>query len=61
MLEVTGVNKGKVGDVQGWCSSIGTVDSGWVISRQIGEAGDTWRREKSWAMMDSDPDSLWSA
>ena len=28
------------------------------ITREIGELGDTWRKEKSWSMMDPNPDSL---
>ena len=36
------------------------MDASWVITREIGERGDAWRREKSWAMIDPDPDSLWS-
>ena len=58
MLEVTVVNKDKVADAQGRCSPTDTVDAGWVITREMGEPGDAWRREKSWAVMDLDPDSL---
>ena len=48
MLEVTGGNKDKVADIQGQCSPAETVGAGWVITREIGELGDPWRREKSW-------------
>ena len=58
MLEVTVGNKDKVGDAQGRCSPVGTVDTGWAITRETGEPSDSWRREKSWAVMDPDPDSL---
>ena len=60
MLEVAGGNKDKVGDTQRRCSPTETVDTGWVITREIGEPGDTWRREKSWAVRDPDPDSIQS-
>ena len=45
-----------MGDAQGLCSPSGTVDAGWVITREIGEPGDAWRREKSRAV--SDPDQI---
>ena len=61
MIEITEGNKHKVANTQGWCSFCETVDASWVITREIGEQGDTWRREKSWLVMDCDPDSLWSA
>ena len=60
VLEVTGGSKDEVGDAHGQCSHAGTVDAGWVITRESGELGDACRREKSWAVMDLDPDSLWS-
>ena len=60
MLEVTEGNKDEMANVRGWCASSETVDAGWAITRVIGEPGDTWQKEKSWAMMDPDPDSLWS-
>ena len=46
MLEVTVGNKDKAGDAQGWCSPVGAVYSDWVITREIGELSDSWRREK---------------
>ena len=60
MLDVSGGNKDEVGDAQGWCSPAETVDAGWVITRETGEVGDTWRREKSWAMIDPDLGGLLS-
>ena len=60
MLEVTGGNKDKVGDTQGWCSSAETMDTSWVITRENGELGDAWRREKSWVVIDPGQDSLQS-
>ena len=60
VLEVTGVNKNTVGDTQEWCSPAETVDASWVITREIGEPGDAWRRERSWALTDANPDSPWS-
>ena len=53
-----GINE--VAGAQGQCSSAETVDAGWVITREIGEPGDTWRRETSWAVTDTDTDSLQS-
>ena len=47
-------------DAQGWCSPVETVDTGWVLIREIGELGDTWRREKSWAITEPDLDNLQS-
>ena len=47
MLEVTGGDKEEVADTQGQCSPAENMDAGWVITREIGELGDTWRREKS--------------
>lgn len=58
MLEVTRGNKDEVGDLKNQCSPAGTVVTGWDIIRDIGEQDDTWRREKSWAMVDPDLDSL---
>ena len=40
VLEVAGGNKEEVGDTQGLCSASGTVEVGWVITREIGEPGD---------------------
>ena len=60
MLEVAGGNEDEVGDAQRQCFPAGTVVTSWDSSREIGEPGDTWRREKTWAMMDPDPDGLWS-
>ena len=40
-------------------SLAGTVVSGWDSTREIGEPGDTWSWEKSWAVTDCDPDT-WS-
>ena len=60
MLEGTGGNKGEVANTQGRYTSSETVDAGWVITREIEELGDAWRKEKSWAMMDPDLDSLQS-
>ena len=58
MLEVTGGDKEEVSDTQGQCSPAENMDAGWVITREIGELGDMWRREKIWSMMVPDPDSL---
>ena len=58
MLEVAGGNKDKLGDTHRQCSPTETVDASWVITREIGEPDDPWRREKSGAVMDSDLDSL---
>ena len=58
MLDVAGRYRDKVADAQWWCSPTETVDGSWVITREIGEPGDTWRTEKSWAVMGSDPESL---
>ena len=41
MLEITGENKDEVANTQRWCSPAETVDTGWVITREIGELGDT--------------------
>ena len=60
MLEVTVGNKEKVGDAQGQCSPTEIVATGWVITREIGELSDVWRREKSRAMTEPDLDSLQS-
>ena len=60
MLEVTGENKDDVGDTQVRGSPTETVNAGWLITRENGEPGDAWRREKSWAVMDPDPNSLQS-
>ena len=60
MLEVTEGNKDEMANVRGWCASSETVDAGWAITRVIGEPGDTWQMEKSWAMMDPDLHSLQS-
>ena len=60
MLEVTGENKNKVADVQEWCAPAETVDADWVITREIGDPCGTWRRERSWAVIDPDLDSLQS-
>ena len=60
MLEVTEGNKDEMANVRGWCASSETVDAGWAITRVIGEPGDTWQKEKSWAMMDPDLHSLQS-
>ena len=49
-----------MGEAQKPCSPAGTVVTGEVIIREHGELGDTWRREKSWVMLDPDPNSLWS-
>ena len=58
--EIIGGNKDKLRDSQGWCSPAETVDAGWIITRAVGEQGDTWRREKSWVVMGPEPDSLQS-
>ena len=58
MLEVAGGNKDEVGDAQGRCSPAETVNSSWGITRETGDLGDAWRREKSWAVTDPDWDSL---
>ena len=60
MFEVTRGNKDEVGDTKGPYSPSEAVDTSCVITREIGELVDTWRREKSWAMMDPDQDSLQS-
>ena len=57
MLEVNGGINDEVGDTQRQYKSTGTVDTD---TRDIGVLGDTWRREKSWAVLDPDPDSLQS-
>ena len=57
-LKSLGGNEDKVGDAEGRCSPAETVDTGRVITREIGEPGDTWRRGKTWAVRDPDPDSL---
>ena len=59
MLEVTGGNKDNVAKAQGQYPPTETVNAGWVIIREIGEPGCAWRREKSWIMTDTDPNSLW--
>ena len=59
MLKVTRENEDEVADAQGWCSPTETVDTGWIITREIGELGDTWTK-KSWAVMDPDPAILQS-
>ena len=59
MLEVPGGNKDEVGDTQRWCSITGTAGTSQVITRLMWELGDIWRKEKSWAMLDPDLDSLW--
>ena len=58
MLDVAGRYRDKVADAQWWCSPTETVDGSWVITREIGEPGDTWRWEMIWATRDPDPDSL---
>ena len=60
MLEVTAGSKEEMGDKLGWFSTAGTVNATWVITRETRELGDTWRREKSWAMLDPDLDSVQS-
>ena len=59
-LEVAGGNKDEVTNVQGPCVPTETVDPGWVITREIWEPGDTWRREKSCVVTHPDLDSLWT-
>ena len=46
-----------MGDAQEWCSLAETVDASLVITREIGELGDVWRKKKSWALSDLDLDS----
>ena len=63
MLEVTGgwgecEIKTKWEIHRGNVHSLGLWTPGGSLPRKIGEAGDTWRREKSWAVMDPDTDSL---
>ena len=58
MLGVAEGNKDEVSNTQGQCAPTGNVDTGWVITREIEDPGDTWRRGKSWAMTDPDLDSL---
>ena len=53
MLEVTGENKDKVVNTVRQSSPAETVDVDWVITREIGELHDAWRRENSWDMMDA--------
>ena len=60
MLEVTGGYKDEVGDAQEWCSPTETVDTSWLVTRETGEPGEAWRKEKSWAMLDPNLDSLQS-
>ena len=57
-LKCLGGNKDEVADAQGRCSPAETVDTGWVFTREIGEPGDTIRREKSWTMTDPNQESL---
>ena len=57
MLEVTGGNKDKVGNAQGWCSPVRL----WMPAGSLPEKlmpGDAWKREKSWALTDPDLNSL---
>ena len=61
MLEVTEGNKDELANLQGRYSPTETVDDSGVFTREIGEPGDAWRREKSWAVTDPGPDSLWSS
>ena len=44
MLEVAGENKNEVPNAQGLYPPTDTVDASWVITREIGEPGDTWKR-----------------
>ena len=60
MLEVTRGDKDKVANAEGRCAPTETVDAGWIITREIGERGEAWRRKKCWAVTDPDPDSLQS-
>ena len=39
-------------------SPAGTVVTSYDITREIGELGNTWRKDKSWAVRDPDLDSL---
>ena len=48
MLEIAGGTKDEVANAQRRCAPAETVDSSWVITREIGDPGDAWRREKSW-------------
>ena len=50
MLKVTGRDKDTLGNTQRECSPAGTVVVSWDSIREIGEPGDTWRWEKSWAV-----------
>ena len=59
-LKLLGKIKTKVADAQGQCSLVETADTGWIITREIAESGDIWRRERIWAMFDPDSDSLQS-
>ena len=60
MLEIAGGNKDEVANAQRRCAPTETVDAGWIITREIGERGEAWRRKKCWAVTDPDPDSLQS-
>ena len=50
--------KDAVGDAQRQCSPAGTVVTKQDIAKETGDLGDTWKREKSWAVVDPDLDSL---
>ena len=41
MPEITVRNKDELANTQGWFSPAETMDIGWVITRETGEAGDT--------------------
>ena len=58
MLEVAGGKADAVGDTQRWCSPARTVVTSQDLTREIGELGNTWRSEESWAVMDTGTDSL---
>ena len=50
MLEVTVGNKDEMEDAKRWCLTFGTLDTGQIITRELGESGYTCKREKSWAL-----------
>ena len=49
MLEVAGRIKTQRETHSRWYSPAGTVVTGWDSTREVGEPGETWRQEKSWA------------
>lgn len=60
MPQVPGRNKDEVAAAQGLCVPTNSVEASWEITREIGELGEAQRREKSWAVVDPDQNSLQS-